>query len=483
MSLSVEDILLVSPMIFLLLASMVPIMVKVFRGNKEFNHSVSLAQGFGILVLTGFTLIAFRGDGSQYAFMNSLVFDGFSFWASLGGLSFMALSIPFLAENPSTQVKMFSEQLFLLLNVLLGAFLLVSANDLIMVFIGVEAMSLALYLAIAMGNEQTRSKEAAFKYFVLGSFASAVFLYGVAFLFGAIGTTNLSEIAAQMSSVTESRFLLFGLMFVVVGLGFKVSLFPFHFWTADVYQGAPSPLTSIMATTVKMASFVAFFRIVNSLQVENFVSVVDVLQWLAVFTMIFGNVSAILQNNLKRVLAFSSVAHSGYLLIGIVAATQDSVTLAGMPSFIFYLIAYGVSSVGTFGLISILESRVGHTIDVTDLSGLAKTHPGMALCLTILLLSLAGMPPTLGFFGKFYFLYEAFGAGLTWLVIWALINSVVSVYYYLRPIVMMYMHEPTEETVVPQQGISRLVFYFVSIFTVVFGIFSYPLYSAIRDIL
>ncbi len=329
LEIGLSDLLLVLPLITLFLSSLMPITFKVLRGNKEQPPLATLCQGLAGLILSAGLLVIFSGDG-QTAFYKALIFDGLNMWIGVAALGITAAALVLSYENMATKGEQFSEHVFLMMNCALGMLVLVSALDLIMVFIGLETMSLALYLLIAMSHEGKLSKEAAFKYFVLGSFASAFFLYGVSFIFGTVGSTYLPDlIEATPQLIATSRLFLFGLTLVILGFCFKVSIFPFHAWTPDVYQGAPTPISALMSTAVKAISFAAFLRIVTTNGLENSENLLDILQWLAVFTMIAGNVAALLQDNFKRMLAYSSVAHSGYLLVGIITTGYSATSAFG----------------------------------------------------------------------------------------------------------------------------------------------------------
>jgi NADH-quinone oxidoreductase subunit N len=309
-------------------------------------------------------------------------------------------------------------------------------------------------------------------------------LYGVAFIFGTAGNTYLPEIVQQTGElISSNRLFLFGIALVVIGFCFKISIAPFHAWTPDVYQGAPTPHTALMATAVKAVSVAAFLRILSTKSLVGAENLLDLLQWLAVATMLVGNVAAIIQNNLKRVLAYSSVAHSGYLLVGLITTgiSQDAATASS--SVIFYLFAYSIMTIGSFALVSTLERSENSVVTVDSLAGFAKRRPVMAFCLSLFLLSLAGIPPTVGFFGKFYLFSAAIGEGLIWLAIWGVINSVISVYYYLRPIVMMYMVEGEEATEEAAQIATRTAILIMASFILILGVLSGPVFQVFEKAL
>ncbi len=479
-SIGLRDLLLVSPMIAMFILSLIPLTVKVLRGNQEQNSYVTLTQGL-LGIVAAVVLVAVFGGAGKTAFNNSLIFDGITQLISIIALVSTGVAMIMMYENPATTGKQFSELIFLTMSSAVGMLILVAAVDLLMVFIGLEMMSLALYLMIAMSHEEKLSKEAALKYFILGSFASAIFLYGVAFIFGSTGGTNILGFMEKAPELIQtSRIFLFGISFVILGFCFKVSITPFHAWTPDVYQGAPTPHTAFMATAVKAVSFAAFLRVIATKSLIGSEHLFDILQWLAVITMIVGNTAAILQNNLKRTIAYSSVAHSGYLLVGVITAGISDSGVFGASSVIFYLIGYSLMTLGAFAIASMLERSEDHIVNIDDLAGLAKQRPMLALCLTVFLLSLAGIPPTVGFFGKFYLFNAAIGEGLLWLAIWGVLNSVVAVYYYLRPIVVMYMKDGDAQISNRSLNATTAVVVVMAAAIILMGVFSGPFFSIVE---
>ncbi len=487
-NIGIADLIRVSPMIVLFLASLIPITIKVLRGNREQSSEATLFQGLGGLaaaaILQMTVYMAVSDSPNPMVFSNALVIDGVSFWVGIIALIASAISLILMHDNPATNGEQFSELVFLTLSSALGMLILVAAADLLVLFIGLETMSLALYLMIAMSHEQKLSKEAAFKYFILGSFASALFLYGVSFLFGTVGSTYIPEIIQHTGQlISSNRLFLIGIVLVILGFCFKVSIAPFHAWTPDVYQGAPTPHAALMATAVKAVSFAAFLRIITTKSLVGSENLFTILQWLAVLTMILGNVAAIIQNNFKRMLAYSSIAHSGYILVGIITVGVSERTSFGASGVIFYLVGYSLMTLGAFAIVSLFEKDENSKIQIDDLAGYAKRHPVMAFCLTIFLLSLAGVPPTIGFFGKFYLFTSAIGEGLIWLALWGVLNSVISAYYYLRPIVVMYMKEGDIEDAGSIMNPTRVAILVSAVFVVLLGIFSGPIYSIVEKAL
>ena len=322
----------------------------------------------------------------------------------------------------------------------LGMMLMAAGNELIIVFLGLELMSLSLYVLAGYFRDNPASSEAGMKYLLLGAFASAFFLYGIALIYGGAGTTSIPAIAEKITAESTSPLLLAGMFLLVVGFGFKVAIVPFHQWAPDVYEGAPTTIAAFISAGPKAAGFAAFLRIfmeaLPNLQGEWS----GVLILLAMLTMTVGNVIAIAQTNIKRMLAYSSIAHAGYVLIGLAAANND-----GISSAMLYLLIYCVMNIGAFGAIILAKTEDGESLMISDYAGLGNRKPLLAIFMSVMLLSLAGFPPTAGFVGKFYIFKAAVGAGHIWLVIIGAVNTAISAFYYLRVVVTMYMREPEEE--------------------------------------
>ncbi len=480
MNISMADILLISPMIALFLFSLIPLTIKVLRGNVEQSPTATIIEAIIGLTLTAGLLIVFGGSGKT-AFNGQLVFDGLTQWMGLIAVGAAGFSMILMYENPATRGKQFSELIFLAMNSILGMLILVSAVDLITIFIGLELMSLSLYLMIAMSHEQKISKEAAIKYFVLGSFASAIFLYGVSFVFGSAGSINILDLMENAAVLIKtSKVFLFGISFIILGFCFKVSIAPFHAWTPDVYQGAPTPVTSFMATAVKTVSFAAFLRVLAMKPLIGSDNLFLVLQWFAVLTMTIGNVAALVQTNFKRTIAYSSISHSGYILVGVITAGISQNSAFAASSVVFYLLGYSLMTFGAFAVISLIEKNENSIVQTDDLAGFAKNQPLLAFCLSIFLLSLAGIPPVLGFFGKFYLFSAAVSEGLLWLALWGVLNSAIGVYYYLRPIVVMYMREGDANISDERHFGTTVAIVAAALLIVLLGLASGPLFEIIE---
>lgn len=318
----------------------------------------------------------------------------------------------------------------------LGMMFMAGSLDLIVIFLGLEVMSIPLYILSGFRKSDLRSNEAGMKYFLIGAFASAFFLYGIALIYGATGTTQLQEIFNQLPTLTGSRhfLILAGSALLAVGFGFKVAAAPFHMWAPDVYEGAPTVVTAFMSVGPKAAGFAALLR-TFILFLGDYKADLSAVFWiLAVLTMTTGNVLALVQPNIKRMLAYSSIAHAGYVLVAFVAGGPQ-----GVSSALFYLLAYTVMNIGTFAVVLAVEAKEGSN-QIADYRGLSNRHPYLAAAMTIFMLSLTGIPPTAGFTGKLYIFSAAVAAGQIPLVVIAVLNSLISVYYYLGIVVAMYMH-------------------------------------------
>lgn len=348
-----------------------------------------------------------------------------------GAMLAVWLSIAYLVELRINHGEYYA----LLLVATAGMLLMVSAVDLITIFLGLEIMSIPIYVLAGFDRRKLHSNESSLKYFLVGAFASAIMLYGMAFLYGNTGHTNLDEIRAAIDPTNPLA--ITGLALVVVGFAFKISSVPFHQWTPDVYEGAPTSITAYMSVTVKTAAFVTLLRfLVTAVDVSE-VPLNQVLWVLAALTMIVGNVTAIVQDNVKRMLAYSSIAHAGYILVGFVTANPE-----GYAAVLFYLFVYALMNLGAFGVIVALADHGRDYDHIEDFAGLARARPGLAAAMTLFMVSLAGIPGTAGFVAKFTIFAAAIRADVIWLTIIAVLTSAISIYYYLRLPVMMYMREP-----------------------------------------
>jgi NADH-quinone oxidoreductase subunit N len=399
-----------------------------------------------LVAAMGASVLAYQSPGA--AFSDMLIVDGFAtFFRVLVigvGILTVLLSFRFLRREGAET----GEYHALLLFSVAGQCVMVSANELIMIFIGLEISSISSYVLAGYLRDDKRANESALKYFLLGSFATAFFLYGIALAYGMTGSTYLTAIRAAIGGATGDAstapaptFIAVAAALMFVGLGFKVSAAPFQIWAPDVYQGAPTPVTAFLTTGSKAAAFAIFLRIFST-AFGPIGSGWEPLVWgSALLSMTIGNFAALTQSNIKRLLAYSSIAHAGYVLVALAARSQ-----VGTAAAMFYLAAYAFMNIGAFAVVSHLSGKGERFLKVDDFAGLATRQPGTAALLTIFLLSLIGVPLTGGFFGKFYIFKAALDSHLVWLTVLGLLNSAVAAYYYLRILVVMYMHEPGEAT-------------------------------------
>ena len=378
----------------------------------------------------------------QRGYANMVVLDDLSTLFNLLflGSTFITilLSEPFLRSERVEQGEYYA----LILFCTAGMMLLASALDLITLFLGIEVLSISLYILAGYRRDSDTSNEAAMKYFLLGAFASAILLYGIALTYGATGTTNLLRIADTLTNSEgplPAGLLLAGMAMILIGFGFKVALVPFHMWTPDVYEGAPTPITAFMSAGPKAAAFAAFLRTFFVAFGPIHADWNMLLAGIAALTMTVGNIAAIAQTNVKRMLAYSSIAHSGYVLIGLVAGGN-----VGGTGAIFYLIAYTVMNLGAFAVVVLLEHRKGGGVELKDYAGVGFRYPLIGAALSLFMISLSGIPPTVGFVGKLYLFGAAVQTGHIFLAVIGVLNSAISIFYYLRLLVLMYMREPGE---------------------------------------
>lgn len=435
---TVADASSLAPVLWTVLGGVAVLLTDAFVRRESTGHLTFVAVVF--LALAGASSIDGLDVEPHSIFEGALAADAF---AAFFQLVFVIVALLTLALGQAyfrREAKPVVEFTPLVLFATAGMMVMVGATDLVTIFLGLETMSIALYVLAAIQRHSGFSNEAGFKYLILGAFSSAFLLYGMAMLYGSTGTTHLPTMAAQAAETTGLLYYL-GWGLVLVGLGFKIAAVPFHMWTPDVYSGSPAPVAGFMAAGVKAASFAALLRLVwTGMPVFDGVWA-GMLVGLAALTMTAGNIIALAQSDLKRLLAYSAIAHAGYLLVGLVASSPSPGDPAAQ-GMLFYLLVYALMNLGAFGLVTLVHRREGEQVELAGFSGFARRSPVAAAAMTVLLLSLAGIPPTAGFWGKLYVFESAFRAGHVHLAILALLNSAVAMYYYLRVIVVMYMHEP-----------------------------------------
>jgi NADH-quinone oxidoreductase subunit N len=422
----------IAPMLCVVLGALAAMAAEAFRRKGE-----QMPIGwFGTIVLVGAALSsAFLWDRKLTAF-DVIAADNFGLFVTLVLVAVGLLTVMFSSQVIHRDDLPAGEYYALVLFSIAGMMMMATATDLLVIFIALEILSLAVYVLTGIRRDNLPGTEAAFKYFLLGAFSSAFFLYGIAFTYGVTGSTRLVAVGQIISaqSMSDNPMILIALGLLLVGFAFKISAVPFHMWTPDAYEGAPAIVTGFMSTGVKAAAFAAFARVFLSTFEpfkEQWAPVVAVI---AIATMVLGTVVGVAQSSLKRMLAYSSIAHGGYLLIGLVAANQ-----VGKAAILFYLLVYSVTNLAAFGVIAMLGAKDRPNDSLRDYAGLWQSHPALAALMTVCLLSLGGLPPTAGFIAKWYIFNAAVSAGYYTLAIIGVLTSVVSVFFYLRVVVMMYM--------------------------------------------
>jgi NADH-quinone oxidoreductase subunit N len=423
------------PEIALAGAAMLLLLVGVFRGEG----STRLVSWLSVLVLVGILVLTATFDSArQVGFYGMFITDPFAlFMKALLLIGSAVAIIMAIRYNEAHRIARFEFPVLVLLAAT-GMMVMVSANDLITLYLGLELQSLALYVVAAFDRDSARSSEAGLKYFILGALSSGMLLYGASMIYGFAGTTSFAALAKLLvGGATPSAGLVIGVVFVTVGLAFKVSAVPFHMWVPDVYEGAPTPVTAFFAVAPKMAAIALFMRFL----IEPFGAMLaqwqQVIIFLSVASMILGSVAAIAQSSIKRLMAYSSIGHIGYALIGLAAASPS-----GIRGVLVYMAIYLAMNVGTFAVILSMHQNGRMLEGINDLAGLSRTQPGLALALAIFMFAMAGIPPTAGFFSKLYIFLAAIDAHLTGLAVIGVVTSVVGAFYYLRVVKVMYFDEP-----------------------------------------
>ncbi len=431
------------PQIIIALTLFISAMLDAFTSAKKWPVGIITLLGIG----TGIGSAIYLWGNKIVSFSQMVALDEFSLFlfitVMIAGFITVLVSLKYVDDIESDSGHFY----LLLLSSLLGMMFLISATNLIIIVLGLELMSLSIYPLVGFTRDRQISLEGAMKYLVLGAFATAFMLYGIALIYSVLGTMDLYTITRVLSTtqnLTTNIVMMAGVAFILIGFSFKVALVPFHAWTPDAYQGAPAPITGFMAAAVKAASFAAIIKVLIIVLSSYHVPVSEALWWLSAVTMFTGNIIAVMQKNVKRMLAYSSIAHAGYVVVGLVSGTAY-----GMSSALFYLISYTFTITGSFAIITYLEKNDGTGSELSDFSGLAKDHPFLSIVMTVFMLSLAGIPPTAGFMAKFYVFSAAIKSGYIGLAIFGILTSVISLYYYLRIVYAMYFEEAEVQTNVP----------------------------------
>jgi len=464
------DLLLIAPELWVLTMTCVILFVDLYIREERRGIIHLLAM----VTLVFAAIITLRVDYSQGGTTSALAFSGSFVRDQMGDMlklfSYFVLAMVFIyAKHCLRQFRMFRADFYTItLEALLGIMLLISANNLITVYLGLELLALSSYTLVAYDRDSRRGSEAAMKYFVLGSMASGMLLYGMSMIYGATGTMDLGQVAAAIRiNGTDDIMLVFGLVFLVVGLAFKLGVVPFHMWIPDVYQGAPVAVTLFISSVPKMAAFAMAFRLLQTGLGDLHGDWSQMLSVLAVLSIVLGNLAAIAQSNIKRMLAYSTISHMGFVLLGLLPGTAD-----GYGAAMFYVIVYSMMSAAAFGMVILLSSRGVEAENLDDFKGLNQRNPWYAAIMAMVMFSMAGVPVFVGFFAKWLVIKAALDAGLMWLAIVAVVFSVVGAFYYIRVFKLMYFDEPVSETPIDAPVDFRAVISLNGIIMLGLGIFS-----------
>jgi len=433
---------IIMPEIILAAFGILVLLVGVFSSQKdEGKDNLGYISLFGAILALVFSARLFGNP--QYGFSNMVVADNFAvFFKVIFGIICLLTILISIGYTKQQEISL-GEYYALVLFSTLGMMLMAAGTNLLTIFLGLETMSIAIYVLAGIMRNDPKSVESAMKYFILGAFATGFFLYGVALIFGSTGSFSLKAIASYLAaseSNSRSPLVIIGIALLTIGFGFKIATVPFHMWTPDVYEGAPTSITAFMATGVKAAAFAGLVRVFYS-ALGAFQPDWTAIMWLlSVATMTVGNIVAISQSNIKRMLAYSSIAHAGYVLVAFTAGNN-----LGTSSILFYLLAYTFMNLGAFAVVILLGKKGEENTLITDYGGIGFKYPLLAAAMTIFMLSMAGIPPLAGFMGKFYIFSAAVKAKFYWLAVIGVLNSALSVYYYLRVTVLMYFREAERE--------------------------------------
>lgn len=470
------------PEIFLLIATSALLLIDMFLPAAKRNITYVLS----LLTLAGCALLTvgdFNAGATVYTFNNMFVSDPMSHLLKLFSYGAVAMTLIY-SRSYATDRTMLSGNLggefyVLALFALLGQMIMISANSMLIIYLGLELMSLSLYALIALRRDNAKATEAAMKYFILGALASGFMLYGISMLYGATGTLDLGELRLALENGTANgTIMIFGLVFLVAGLAFKLGVVPFHMWVPDVYQGSPTAVTLLLGAAPKLAAFAITFRLLAEGLLPMARDWQQMLMLLAVASLAIGNFTAIAQTNLKRMLAYSTIAQMGFVLLGLMAGTVpgegNTLNAAGAAaaygSAMYYVATYVFTTLGTFGVIMLLARSGFEAEELADFKGLAKRSPIFALIMTAFMFSLAGVPPLVGFMAKYSVLASLLGAGHLWLTIAAVLFSLIGAFYYLRVVKTMWFDEPADSNALVVHGDMRVVLALNGVLVLVMGI-------------
>jgi NADH-quinone oxidoreductase subunit N len=472
------------PEIVLLVGACALMIVDVFSKDERRTATYLTAQGvlLACLLATAFVMWASTGRGKYILFEGLYVADFMGNVLKIVSYGAVSAALVYSRQYLLDRGLMRGEFITLLLFALLGMMVMISANSFLTVYLGLELMSLCLYAMVALDRDSPLATEAAMKYFVLGALASGLLLYGMSMIYGATGTLNLHEVFAKLEllagNTSDRRFLTFGLVFVVAGLAFKIGVVPFHMWIPDVYHGAPTPVTLVLGSGPKLAAFAMAMRLLVGGMLPLALDWQQMLALLALLSMALGNIVAIAQSNIKRMLAYSTIAHMGFMLLGLLSGVVGGNLLSAPGAYsaaLFYVIVYVAMSVGAFGMVLFLSRKGFDCENLDDFRGLNRRSPWYAFLMLVLMLSLAGVPPTAGFYAKFAVLQAAVAAGQVWLAVAAVVFSLIGAFYYLRIVKLMYFDEPKDAAPMGSRLDFRVLLTLNGLALLLFGIYPRPL--------
>lgn len=473
------------PELFLLTATSVILLIDMFLSDarRSITYALSLIS---ILICAALSFVYFKSGQTAYLFDKMVVVDPMANLLKL--FSYLAVGVTliysrgYVSARGIVNDKLGGEFYVLALFSLLGQMVMISGSNLLIIYLGLELMSLSLYALVALRRDHTQSTEAAMKYFILGALASGFLLYGMSMLYGATGSLELSDIVkVSMSGTANHTILVFGIVFVVAGLAFKLGLVPFHMWVPDVYQGSPTAVTLLLGSAPKLATFAITLRLLVEGLLPLAIDWQQMLTILAVLSLAIGNITAIVQTNLKRMLAYSTISQMGFMLLGLLSGITDGNGYSAVNAYsssMFYSITYVMTSLGTFGIIMLLSRAGFEAENIEDLKGLNQRSPWFALVMLLFMFSLAGVPPTMGFYAKLSVLQALLGTGHLWLAVFAVLFSLIGAYYYLRVIKVMYFDAPTSTEKIVAHTDMRLALSLNGIAVVALGIVPGALMSA-----
>lgn len=446
------------PMIIIGAGIVISILIELYTKSGKsilpwFSFLLFITTGFYALLTVDHQSIVFKGMMSTGGITNI-----FYIIFNIGAALVCLLSIDYTNKYGIN----YSEYYILIQSSVLGMMMMAGAKNLFMIFLGLEVMSVCFYVLAGVNRKKDKAIEASLKYFLLGAFATGFLVYGIALIYGSAHTTSIDIITAGFPEYSSNILFLVGILLFLIGFSFKIAAFPFHMWVPDVYEGAPTTVTGLFSTIGKAAAFSAIIATLTALFSGQSTSLfLPYLAVLSIFSMLFGSIVAIAQSNIKRMLAYSSISHAGYILIGLAAGTST-----GVAGVVFYLVAYTFMNLAAFGIIALVEGENDQNLDINSYAGLGSKSPVLAAMLAIIMFSLAGLPPLAGFFAKYYVFVAAIKSGLTWLAILGIISSVISVYFYLRIVVLMYFKE-SDQQIVPTKSFSGFFGVAISVLLVI----------------